>query len=201
MPRRRTSKPDMLSRKRQLTWSGVPQEEWPEDLARYWNRIEKIEDGWIKQLKALSASQLRILAHAALVSTSSLEREVEALRSEIEKRDQLRTKRGKAAQLPGVAEFKDWVKREWDVARTVKKPGATAGFARRVIARKGAPITDPRTVLRWCREWETERRLAANPPLVLNHMSERPRHDVFYQVSLLRDAVCDPGTFDDWDGV
>lgn len=200
MPKRRHSPPGMAKRKLLLQSDGVPKDEWPEDLAAFWDRIDVIEAGWWKQLKALHAPELRVLANAALMRTGALERELETLRSEIAKRDQLRTKRGNAAQLPAVAKFKALVLEEWESARDPARPRATSAFASRMISRQGAPIHDPRTVLRWCREWEAERRIAANPPL-RTHGSSGPHEDVFSQVYLSRDAVCDPGTPDDWGGV
>lgn len=202
MPRRPAPKPGMGLQKALLEQRRVPREEWPADVAAFWNRNDEVHIGWWKQLKELSASELRVLAHSGLSSVYNLELEVEELRSELEKRDRLRTKRGKAAQLPVVEEFRTWVQGEWEIARNPEKPRPAASFASRMIARKGAPITDPKTILRWCREWEAERRLAANPPMRLPRRAVWPKEDVFSQVHLVREYIChgdDPYDPDDFD--
>lgn len=201
MPRRPPPKPNAWMRKLKLLQSGVPQEEWPQDLTAHWSHAEEIHVGWWEQLKALSASELRILANAALMQTMELERELQEKSAEIARRDRLRTRRGEAAQSPPVTAFKAVVKVEWEHARNPEKPRVVSDFARRMVARKGAPITDPRTVLRWCRQWEKERNLAMQRPRHRGYSRSSPRKDVFAQVGLWRDAVCDPGEADDWDGV
>ena len=202
MPRRPAPNPSLAWQKHRLEWQQVPREEWPAEVAAFWNRVEEAQIGWWKQLKELSAPELRVLAHAGLMWVHRLEHEIQDLRSELEKRDQLRTKRGNAAQLPRVAEFRAWVKGEWEIARNPAKPRPPASFVSRMIATKGSPIADPKTILKWCREWEAERRLAANPPLILPRRPAGPREDVFSQVHLVREFIChgenpyDPDGFD-----
>lgn len=201
MPRRPAPKPSPGIQKLALLRSGVPREDWPPDIAALWDQREGIQAAWWGQLKALSASELRILANAALMQTMELERELQEKSAEIARRDRLRTRRGEAAQSPPVTAFKAVVKAEWEHARNPEKPRVVSDFARRMVARKGAPITDPRTVLRWCRQWEKERNLAMQRPRHRGYSRSGPCKDVFAQVGLWRDAVCDPGEADDWDGV
>jgi hypothetical protein len=150
---------------------------------------EALHAGWWKQLRELSADELRVLAFYALTSIQALEAQRFELRSEIERRDELRTRRGKAAQLPVVQQFKAWVKTEWELVRDAKSRGALTNFARKVISRKGAPITDAKTVLRWCREWEAERERSASQSIPWFESDGTPNENVYSQVGLAPDPI------------
>jgi hypothetical protein len=158
-------------------------------LADHYKGSEALHVGWWKQLRELSADELRVLAFSALRCIQSLEAQRHELRSEIERRDQLRTQRGKAAQLPAVQEFKTWAKGQWELVHDAHSRGALTDFARRVISRKGAPITDTKTVLRWCREWEAERKRAASLSFPWYESDGTPCEDVYEQVCLFRDPI------------
>lgn len=199
MPRRPASKPAV----RTVTLASVSKSnagdrvDLPEHfLTNYLKGSEALHAGWWKQLRELSADELRVLAFHALTSIQTLEAQRFELRSEIERRDELRTRRGKAAQLPAVQQFKARVKTEWELVRDAKSRGALTNFARKVISRKGAPITDAKTVLRWCREWEAERERLATRPVPRFESDGTPRENVYDQVGLAPDPI----PFDDnWD--
>lgn len=192
MPKRPSSKPAIRLITHALVHKGVAGDtvELPEHfLADHYKDSEELHVGWWKQLKELSADELRVLAFSALRSVQSLEAQRHELRSEIERRDQLRTQRGKAAQLPAVQEFKTWVKGQWALVKDSHSRGALTEFARRMISRKGAPIADTKTVLRWCREWEAERKRAAGLSFPWYESDGIPCEDVYDQVGLCRDPI------------
>ena len=192
MPKRPGSKPPIRSITHASVQKGVAVE-WvnlPEHfLANHCKGSEALHVGWWNQLRELSADELRVLAFSALECVQSLEAQRHELRLELERRDQVRTQRGKAAQLPAVQEFKTWVKEEWELVRGAKNRRALTDFAGRVISRKGAPITDTKTVLRWCREWEAERKQAAKPTFPWHESDGTPYEDVYDQVGLFRDPI------------
>ena len=166
----------------------LPRSEWPDGLGGDLDRIEALQAGWWKQLMKLSKPELRVLANAALMWLEAFETENRLLRSELAERDRLRTERGNAARSPAVENFKATVKKEWERVRVQGKGRTPRGFATNMVGLKGAAVSDPRTVLRWCREWEAEMRRAANPPLRLPHGTSVGA-DVFARVGLLRQMV------------
>lgn len=187
MPRRPASKPAV----RTVTLVSVSQAnagdrvDFPKHfLTNYLKGSEALHAGWWKQLRGLSADELRVLAFYALTSIQTLEAQRFELRSEIERRDELRTRRGKAAQLPAVQQFKARVKTEWELVRDAKSRGALTNFARKVISRKGAPITDAKTVLRWCREWEAEHERCEAQSMPWFESDGTPSENVYSQVGL-----------------
>lgn len=186
MPRRQPKR-DPVFFKYDLLRQGIPQSEWPVEIAEKEARLEALYAGWSKQLKALRAKELRVVANAALMLVEALETQNRDLRAELEKRDRLRSKRGDAARLPAVQRFKDIVRREWEKARKQGGGRVARGFATEMVGRKDATVTDPRTVLRWCREWAAEVEAARNPPLRLP--GGGVYLDVFARVGLLREMV------------
>lgn len=192
MPKRPGSKPAIRSITHVSVQKGVAGDRvnLPEHfLTSHCKDSEALHVGWWNQLRELSADELRVLAFSALKDVQSLEAQRHELRSELERRDQLRTQRGKAAQLPAVQEFKTWVKEEWELVQGARSRRARTDFACRVISSKGAPITDTKTVLRWCREWEAERKRAAEPSFPLHESDGTPCEDVYEQVGLCRDPI------------
>lgn len=188
MPRRPSKLPSMQERSYAQGRQGIPMEEWPEDLIGYWKERENIERQWWRQLKLLSKIELRGLALAGALCVRRLEAELTALQSEIANRDSVRTMRGRAAQLPEIAEFKAWVQKEWELARDAAKPSATIAFASRMISRKDAPIADTKTIQRWCRKWEEQRRLAVLRSTYRKFPTKaivRPDKNIYFQLGVV----------------